>query len=250
MSSGKTRIYAKGSCIVAREPKAEREAREVTTAKDAHGRDVAVPRGRAARGLILLHNDHVVTSKTCHEVEVMALGPGVAPGLRVGDRVIVYLGGDDGGVSSNGISAFVSIDGSDALVIQDRFVWGVIRDGEILPRRDVVLTQRDDDAFLRHARGRGALLVLPEANLAGGLDATGSSDPTHGGDRALAPVTALYERVVRTGPDVPKSDGIERGVVLCFSPSYCATRLRREVDGVVQHLHLVDAKEAYFVAAD
>lgn len=242
-----TRIYAKNSCVVCREPEAERASRELTTAKDARGFDVAVPKGRAARGLILLHSDRVVTSKTCHEVEVMAVGPNVAPGLYVGDSVIVYLGGDDGGVSANGISAFLSVDGSDALVVQDRFIWAVVRDGEILPRRNVVLTQRDDDAFRRHARGAGALLVLPEANLAGGLDATGSADPTHGGDRTLAPVTALYERIVRVGPTA-EPGAFVRGAVLCFSPSYCATKLRREVDGVTTWYHLVDSSEAYFVA--
>ncbi len=240
-----TKVYAKSSYVVCREPKSE--ANETVTAQDAHGRDVLVPRGKLNRGLILLE-DKLTTSKTCHELEVVALGPLVKPGLRVGDRVVVYLGGDgQGEVSANGISGFVSIDGNEHQMVQDRFVWAVVRDGEILPRRGVVLTQRDDAAFYRHARGAASLLVLPEANLAGGLSATGSADPTHGGDRTIDAVTALYEKVVRTGKDC---DGVARGDTLCFSPSFSACRLKRSVDGVVYDYHLVDSNEAFFVAAE
>lgn len=235
-----TRIYNRNGYIVARDP-AENTAR--VDGRDAHGNAVATPEGHAtAGGLILLGSQRKLTTSTSsHEVEIMACAP--ESGFAVGDRVIVYLGGDDGTVSASGISAFVSLDGAQAFTIHERFIWARVRDGEVLPLRDVVLTQRDDEAMRRYSRGADALLAIPEVNLARGLSATGSDRPDAGGQRAVDSVTALYERVYRVGPAV--SD-VARGDVVCFSPSYSATRLKVGQGPDTQYFHLVAASEIFF----
>lgn len=62
----------------------------------------------------------------------------------------------------------------------------------------------------------------------------------------LGAVNATYERVVRTGHRV-SPDELRRGEVVCFSPSYMATRLTRYVDQQAREYHLVDLDEVYFV---
>jgi hypothetical protein len=69
--------------------------------------------------------------------------------------------------------------------------------------------------------------------------------PTKAGARTRDSVTALYERVYRTGPDVA-ADEFARGQVVCFSPSYSATRLTRTAGSTTKHFHLVDSHEVYF----
>lgn len=180
--------------------------------------------------------DRVSTSRTCHEMVLDAVGPDVRD-LRPGDHVLVYLGGDDGDVQANGISAFVKVDAAERAVVHDRFVWAVVRDGVVYPRGRIALTKRNDEAFKRHVLGAQSLLFLPEAQLAHGQRATGDDS-----DQVLAAVTALYETVTRVGAGVKD---LSPGETVCFSPSFSSTRLRvgRE------WFHLVDSDEAFFTVA-
>lgn len=247
-----TKPYCKNSFVLARELPAVTAAQAGDSTAQFNGRAVLTPVGHQAQpgGLIMLDDSAVrlTTSKSCHELEIVAVSPQVY-GLRPGHHVIVYLGGDTAGsVNANGISAFTQIDGAETFAIHESFIWARVEDGTtVFPRGKIVLTERDDEAFKRHALGatRALLLHLPEANLAGGLAATGSTDPTEGGARALDSVTHLYERVVRVGPlvrDVLKSE------VVAFSPSYSATRLtiRRSGSRPAWHGHLVDSEEIFF----
>lgn len=234
------RIYNKNGFVVARDP-AENTAR--VDGHDAHGNAVATPEGHAtAGGIILIGSQRKITTSTSsHEVEILSAAPD--SDYAVGDRVIVYLGGDDGGINANGISAFVSLDGEEAFMVHEKFIWGRIRDGEVFPVRDVVLTQRDDEAMRWYSRGPESLLAIPEANLARGLSATGSDRPDAGGERVVDSVTALYERVYRVGPDVRD---LVRGDVVCFSPSYSAAKLKLGQGPDTQYFHLVASGEVFF----
>lgn len=214
------------------------------------GRDVAVRRGVASptgSGVLLLE-DRLVTSETSHEVVVLASG---VPDLVPGDRVIIYLGGDDGSVSANGISAFVKVDGVERGVIPERFVWARVRDGEVLPRGRVLLTERtarSELAFVRHTLGpdlAGYGITLADAMMTHGVRATGEAS-----DQVLGSVTALFEEVARTGDRV-RSDEYGRGELVCFSPSFMATRLTRALPGGERReYHLVDADEVFFALSD
>lgn len=191
-------------------------------------------------GLILFGRDRadrVATSHTCHEMRVDAVAPDVTD-VKPGDHVIVFLGGDDGGVSANGVSAFVKVDAVERAVVHERFVWAVVRDGSVFPRGRIALTKRDDDAFRRHVLGAQSLLYLPEAQNRHGMKATGASD-TLADDSVLASVTALYERVTRVGAGVKE---LTPGETVCFSPSFSSALLRvgREWQ------HLVDSDEVFF----
>lgn len=233
-----TKIYCRNNHIVAVDPVERRAAAQVETVRsDVFGRDVAIPRGRDVGGIIRLDDaDAWVTSKSCHELEILASG---VADLAPGDRVIVYLGGDtDGVVDANGISAFVKVDGEERYVIQERFVWAKIRDGEVLPRGRIVLTERNDRAYHRYTWGPGALIQSPDAHLTHGHRATGDDS-----DQVLAAVTALYEKVHRVGSDVRDLD---RGQIICFSPSYASARLRRRVGEGFRYHHLVDSAEVFF----
>jgi hypothetical protein len=234
------RIYNKNGYVVARDP-VENTAR--VDGHDARGNAVATPEGHLTDGgLILIGSQRKITTSTSsHEVVITACAPD--SGFEVGERVIVYLGGDDGGVNANGISAFVSLDGEDAFMIHEKFIWARVKDGEVLPLRNVVLTQRDDEAMRWYSRGAESLLHIPEANLSLGLSATGSDDPSRGGQRVVDSVTALYERVYRTGPDVKD---LARGDVVCFSPSYSATKLKLGLGEDIRYFHLVDSAEVFF----
>lgn len=243
--------YCKNSFVLARERPAETAAQARDITGRFAGREIVTPVGRQTEGGVIMLDAsaaRLTTSKTCHEVEIIAASPQVY-GLKPGDHVIVYVGGDtSGGVSANGISAFTQIDGREAFVIHDDFIWARVEDETtILPRGHIILTERDDAAFKRHALGvvGAGLLHLPEANLAGGLSATGSDDPTQGGARALDAVTHLYERVVRCGPSVRD---LLKSELVAFSPSYSATRVsvRRSGDRPAWHGHLVDSREAFF----
>lgn len=229
-------IYCKNGHVVCREPKTD-----AGTGVDARfaGRTVSTPKGRTTDGgLILLGADKLTTSATCHEVEVVA---SKTDDLQPGDRVIVYIGGDDGAVTANGISAFVPINGVDHFIVHDRFVWARVRDGEILPRGKVVLTERNDEAFRRHVLGPAALLHMPGVLERLGVSATGAEDGANSGE--MYAVTALYETVYRTGPAVTN---VARGAVVCFSPSYSAARLSKGMGTATRHFHLVDSEELYF----
>ena len=234
------RIYNKNGFVVARDP-VENTAR--VDGYDAHGHAVATPQGHpTASGLILIGQARkITTSPTAHEVEIMAAAP--ESGFQPGDRVLVYLGGDDGGINANGISAFVSYDGSEAFMVHETFIWARVRDGEILPLRNIALTERDDRAMRRYSRGADAVLDIPEVNLARGLSATGDDAPDRGGERSVDSVTALYERVYRVGPDV---QDLARGDVVCFSPSYSATMVKIGTGKDTRYYHLVDSGEIFF----
>lgn len=242
-----TRIYNRNGNVVVADPSASVGQDTVTFL----GREVLLSRGVPAAsgsGLLLPH-ERLVTSETSHEVVVLAVGDDV-PGVRVGDRVVIYLGGDDGEVSAAGISAFVKVDGVERGVVPERFIWAVLKDGEIIPRRGIVLTERtprSERATLRHNLGPQSPLVLPEVMMEHGVRATGVED---GGDQVLGSVTALYEEVIRTGPDVPET-GSRRGEILCFSPSYMSTRLTRTLStGGQRQYHLVSDAEAFFSTDD
>lgn len=234
-----SRIYCKNNHLVVREPDEARDAARHEKVSFLGVRDVSVPRGRvdAATGLVLLNTDELVTSSNSHEVVVVASSMrGVSPG----ERVIIFLGGDSQGeVSANGISAFVKVDGEERWVVHQAFVWAKVKDGEVLPLHHIVLTERNDEAFKRHVLGAGSVLFPPEAQLTGGMRATGDD----ANEQVLASVTALYETVARTGPDVR---GLERGETLCFSPSFSATRLKRRVGSETKYYHLVDSRDAFF----
>ncbi len=232
-----SRIYCKNGHIVARDPQAKREAAR-SDEVEFLGRSVAVQRGHATPGGVLLPasaaGSTVTTSKSGHELDVVASDP--KTGLAPGDRVIVYLGGDDGEVTAAGISAFVPVEGAEHVVVHAKYVWAKITPGGIMPLGRIALTARNDAAFHRHVLGPGAssLLVVPEAQSVHGARATGRD----GDDREIAAVTALYETVRRAGPEADAREG----EVLCFSPSYSSTRL--DIDG--RQFHLVDTHEAYF----
>lgn len=233
-----TRILCKNNHVVCVDPVQRREAAQHETVRSAvFDRDVSVPRGRVQGGLVRLDDtDAWTTSKSCHELEVAASG---AADLVPGDRVIVYLGGDtDGIVEANGISAFVKVDGVERCVVHEAFVWAKVKDGEVLPRGRIVLTERNDRAYHRYTWGAGALIQGPDAQLVHGHRATGEDS-----DQVLAAVTALYEKVYRVGPAVRD---LGRGALVCFSPSFAATRLRRRVGEGWRFYHLVDSAEIFF----
>lgn len=184
--------------------------------------------------------DRVTTSSTCHEMRIDAVGKEIRD-LSPGDHVLVYIGGDDGDVSANGVSAFVKVDAEERAVVHDRYIWAVVRDGVVYPRGRIALTKRNDAAFRRHTLGAGSALFLPEAQNAHGMRATGDSS-----DQVLASVTALYETVSRIGASVKD---LAPGETVCFSPSFSSTRLRVGVGDKTQYYHLVDSEECFFVVA-
>jgi hypothetical protein len=210
------------------------------------GREILVQDGVASSSGsgLLLPADRIVTSETSHEVVVLASSP-EASDLAPGDRVIIYLGGDDGSVSANGISAFVKVDGIERGVIPARFIWAKIRDGEVIPRGRTILTEADPAVFRKHVLGSGSALHHPDALLTHGFRATGGE----GDGNMLGAVNATYERIVRTGHRVTPEDA-KRGDVACFSPSYMATRLVRNIGLETHEYHLVDVDEVYFVEED
>jgi hypothetical protein len=232
-----SRIYCKNSHIVAADPVEARAARTQSNVSFL-GREVSIAQGHAsAGGVLLLNTDELVTSPSCHEVEVHASG---VRGVSPGDRVIVFLGGDtQGEVSANGISAFVKVDGQERYIIHSAFIWAKVKDGEILPLGRIALTERNDAAFRQHALGPASVLFTPDAQLEHGMRATGDD----AGEQVLASVTALYETVVRTGPDVRD---LNRGEVVCFSPSFAATKLKRRVGSETKYYHLIDTDDAFF----
>jgi hypothetical protein len=217
-----SRIYCRNGYIVASELPSDAAA-DPTSGLYLIGRDRA---------------DRVSTSRTCHEMRVDAVAPDVK-GIKPGDHVIVFLGGDDGGVSANGVSAFVKVDAVERAVVHQRFVWGVVRDGQVFPLHRIALTKRNDDAFRRHTLGAQSLLFLPEAQQKHGQRATGPDDQS---DNVLAAVTALYETVTRVGADVKD---VHPGETVCFSPSFSSALLRVGRDWY----HLVDSDEVFFAVS-
>jgi hypothetical protein len=231
-----TIVRSRRDFIVARDPKSKE-----TATGQFNGRDITVPKGHLTTGGLVLLDDELATSATCHEVIVEHV-PAAATDLAPGDRVIVYIGGDTT-VHGAGISAFPELDGEERMVIPLGFIWARVKDGEILPRGRIVLTERDDVAFKRYSFGAAAQLHQTESTFLHGITASGDADPTNGGVRERDAITALYERVYRVGPDVTD---LARGQVVCFSPSYSSTRLKRTVGGRTTHYHLVDSDEIYF----
>jgi hypothetical protein len=240
-----TSIYCRNNYVVVADP-----ADDVAQSKvDFLGREILLTEGaaRTESGLFLPSADTLATSQNSHEVIVLA---SKTPDLKPGDRVLVYLGGDDGAVSAAGISAFVRVDGVERGVVHERFIWARLKDGEILPRGRAVLTELTPDAvlaFVRHTYGPRLAelgLTAPDALLTHGHRATGQES-----DQVLGSVTALFERVVRTGPDVPDAE-LARGDLVCFSPSYMSTRLVRTVGGEQRQYHLVASDEVFFTLGD
>lgn len=181
------------------------------------------PPGMSAGGIILPPTATVATDGQGHEVEVVE--PGTS-GVPRGARVVISVGN---------ISAFVHVDGQPRLVVPDADVWATLdADGSVHPRHRQVVLQRDDEAMHRYTLGKGAATTLPENILAHGWSASGDPVPQQNG-RTRDALTVLYARVVRGA-------GMDRGTVVCFSPSFCSTRLR--VDR--KQLYLVDADEILF----
>lgn len=210
-----TRVYVKNGFIQCRELREQ----QVTTA-----------------GGIILLGDALKMSDTGHEVEVVA---SATDDLKPGDRVII---------SVRGISAFHKVDGEDRFSIPEAEVWAKVVDGEVFPRHEQILTERDDAAFKRYVLGESSL-ILPESLHAYGQSAGDIDDPQQGGSRNRDCVTLLYERVRRVGPDVKDQD-FRVGGLVAFSPSYCSTRLQwehRSAKGTsYRHLHLIHASEVFF----
>lgn len=185
------------------------------------------PPGMSKGGIILPPTASVATDGQGHEVEVVEPG---ASGIPRGTRVIISVGN---------ISAFINVDGAPRIVIPDSDIWAAVdAAGDVQPRGRQVVLQRDDEAMHRYVLGKGALSQLPESTLAHGWSASGDPVPQQGG-RTRDALTVLYARVVRGA-------GLDRGTVVCFSPSFCSTRLK--VDR--RQLWLVDADEIFFEVAD
>jgi len=240
------RAYCKNNHIVARDCVTD-HGEGITV--DHHGQRVGVATGFTTAGGIILLDDRLTTSETSQQLEVVA---SATPGLEPGQRVVVYIGGDDGGISANGISAFLSFDGVESAIVPARFVWAVVKDGELIPRQDVILVERDDAAMRKYAFNSSPILP-PDSLLATGAAAANRDNPQESGSRPRDSVTLQYARVVRTGPDV-KCD-VARGDVVAFSPSYMCTSLVRVVRGADgqytrRYYALVSSKEIYFVAYD
>jgi hypothetical protein len=230
------KIYCKNGYIVGREPKTD--AQELV--RNENG--VATPKGVTTAGGIILMKDDVAVGDTGHEIEVVA---SEVPDLKPGDRVIAYLGNGVAG----GISAFFPIDGVEHFALPEKEIWAKMKDGEVIPRHNQILVERDDAAMKRYAFG-GSDILRPENIMEHGVSATGEADPLEGGDRKRDAVTLAYQRVVRRGPDV-KDSQLCVGSVVAFSPSYCCTRLIRNVVDAngrnsKRYYHLVPADELFF----
>jgi hypothetical protein len=241
------RAYCKGGHIVARDCVTD-HGQGVTV--DHHGQRVGVASGFQTAGGIILLDDRLTTSESSQELEVLA---SATPGLEPGQRVVVYIGGDDGSISATGISAFLSFDGQEAAIVPERFVWAVVRDGELIPRLDVLLVERDDAVMRRYAFNDSPIHP-PDALLATGAAAANRDNPQESGARPRDSVTLQYARVVRAGPDV-RDDQLGRGAVVAFSPSYMCTalvRLVRGLDGQYtrRYYALVSSAEIFFVVGE
>lgn len=241
------RAYCKNGYIIATDPATARSKETVTTQH--LGKDVAVARGVDSGGGIILLSDRLATSPTSHEAEVVA---SATADVTPGDRIIVYLGGDDGEISASGISAFLPLNGQECFVVPDRFVWARIRDGEILPRLGVILVERDDEAMRRYAFNSSPIHA-PDALMRHGVAAANRENPGADGARTRDSVTLQYARVVRTGPDV--RDDLGSGQVVTFSPSFSCTTLVRDVRGadgkfIRKFYALVDSSEIFFTVTE
>lgn len=247
------RAYCKNGHVVAKETNAT-AARGVTVV-DAHGQRVGVAEGFRTEGGIILLDDKLATSPNSHEMEIVA---SATPDLQPGDRVVVFLGGDDGGVSSAGISAFLPYNGEECGVVPAQFLWATVRDGELIPRLDVVLVERDDAAMRRYAFNSSPIHA-PDGALGvdlmrHGIAAANREDPGAAGARTRDSVTLQYARVVRTGPDV-QDEQLQRGAIVAFSPSFMCTTIVRKVrraDGSydTRYYALVSAGEIYFAVGE
>ena len=239
------RAYCKNGYVICTDP-ATTKAKQTATGRAADGSAILVAEGHQTAGGIILLDDRLATSPTSHEAEVVA---SATEDVQPGDRVVVYLGGDDGDIQASGISAFLPLNGQECFVVPDQFVWARIRDGEILPRRNVLLVERDDEAMKRYAFNSTTLHV-PDRLMQHGVAAANREDPTAGGARTRDSVTLQYARVVRTGPSV-KDDGLARGTVVAFSPSFSCTTLVRQVRDAAgnytkRYYALVDSSEVFF----
>lgn len=246
------RAYCKGGHVVCRETNV---AKGPGVTVDHLGQRVGVTSGFQTEGGIILLDDKLGTSPNSHEMEVVA---SATADLQPNDRVVVYLGGDDGGVSSAGISAFLPFNGEECAIVPERYLWATVRDGEIMPRRDVVLVERDDAAMQRYAFNSSPIHA-PTGQLGvdlmrHGVAAANREDPGAGGARTRDSVTLQYARVVRAGPDV-RDDQLQRGAIVAFSPSLMCTTLVRKIrlrSGAFEtkYYALVSAGEIFFAVGE
>lgn len=241
------RIYCKSGFVVATDTATKKSKTSVNV--QLGGVSLPTPEGTTTAGGIILLDDKLATSPSSHEVEIVA---SATADLPPGTRAVVYIGGDDGDIGSSGVSAFLPLDGQECSVIPDKFLWAVIKDGELLPRRDVLLVERDDAAMKKYAFNNSPIHA-PEGLLLHGVAAAHRADPQAGGARSRDVVTLQYARVVRTGPDV--RDDLARGQIVAFSPSYMCTTLIRQLrlpDGTYEkrYFALVSAPEVFFVVGE
>lgn len=240
------RAYCKNGHVVARETAIAKAGVTVQHL----GQSVGVAAGFATAGGIILLDDKLATSPNSHEMVIVA---SATRDLQPGDRVVVYLGGDDGGVSSAGISAFLPFNGEECAVVPARYLWAVIRDGELLPRLNVLLVERDDAAMRRYAFNSSPIHA-PDSLLQHGVAAANRTDPSGDGARSRDSVTLQYARVVRSGPDVHDPE-LTRGAIVAFSPSFMCTTLVRQTrrpDGSYDRRYyaLVSSAEVYFAVEE
>lgn len=245
------RIYCKNRHVVGFDPHERAKQRRGESAK-LGGVDLAITAGASTtEGGIILLNDRVATSPTSHEIEISASG---VDDLAVGDRVILYIGGDDGGVSANGIAAYHPDprDGQEAFTVHERFIWAKLKDGELIPRGRTLLLERDDEAMRRYAFNSSPIHA-PSSLYQHGIAAANRENPEASGARTRDSVTLQYCRVSRVGPDVCDPE-LQRGAIVAFSPSFSCTTLLREVRGAdgryaKTFYALADADEVFFAVA-
>lgn len=249
------RIYCKNSHAVGFDPHERAKAKRDHATARFGGIDVAVRAGASTtEGGIILLDDRLATSPTSHEIELSAVCPSVGD-LAAGDRVVMYIGGDDGSVQANGVAAYHPdpVTGEEAFTVHERFLWAKLKDGEVIPRGRAILVERDDAAMHRYAFN-SSVIHAPDANYVHGIAAAHRDDPNAGGARTRDAVTLQYARVARVGPAV-KDPELQRGAIVAFSPSYSCTTLVREVRNAKtgkydkSYLALVDSSEVYFAVS-
>lgn len=144
-------------------------------------------------------------------------------------------------------SAVVKVDGRELLVFHESSILATGH-GDVWPRNGYVLTERDD-AAMKEFLGANRI-ITPDQTLVGGprQDYKTGADIAQddlqkmferltgetikpGEPTKVDPVFVLHERVKHVGPGYR---GLNRGEVVCFSPSHSACRVRH--DGKMYHL--------------
>lgn len=222
------RPYAKNGFVVVTEPRSGAHSTVSFL-----GRDVAVEAGRATAGGILMPDVPIKAGNTTHIVDVFASD---VPDITPGDRVLIYLGGDDGETDAVGISAFVPVGGIERAIVHATFVWAKLTPSGAQPLGNVVLSRPDPDETRRQALGTAADVLHTAAST---FKANGPLADAHDDARVEAGVMATYNRVLAVGPKVRD---IAPGDVICTPVTYSLAKI--DVGG--EQLHLSDADVAYF----